>query len=139
MKQSFKILLLVLLFCAAPVLSLAEDAPLQIVDMKAAQNVDEKFQPVNPAESFPAATAKVFCWFKWKDGQVNDQIVAKWTYLTEKISILDYKVTLPRHEGSGGVAMSMPEGKTLPPGLYEIKLTAGGKELKSTQFTVLEK
>jgi hypothetical protein len=107
--------------------------------MKTAQNIDEKYQPVKPTNNFPMQTSKVFCWFKWKDAQVNGQISTKWTYKNENITILDYKITLPRREGSGGVALSMPEGKKLPPGSYEVQLEENGKILKSHRFTVLKK
>lgn len=119
--------------------SFAEPGSVKIVDMKAAHNVDENFEPVQPAESFPAGTSKVFCWFKWKNDEVNEQMMARWTYLTEQISVLDYKVTLPRREGAGGVALAMPEGKTLPAGEYEVRMETDKKAvLKAIKFRVSE-
>ena len=130
---------LVTALCLVGASAFAEDHPIQIVDMKTALNVDDAFQPVDPTNKFAANTSKVFCWFQWKNGQVNSPINAHWTYLTEKIDVLDYKVTIPRHEGAGGVALAMPEGKTLPPGEYEVRLENGKASLKSIKFKVLNK
>ena len=140
MSRVLKLCVLVLGFCLLlPCLGFADNGLIQIVDMKTAQNIDEKYQPVNPTSSFSAETSKVFLWFKWKDGTVNSQINTQWTYLTENIPVLDYKVVIPRHEGSGGVALSMPEGKTLPPGEYEVRVETDKKNaLKSVKFRVLE-
>ena len=125
--------------CLMSAVAFAEDPPIQIVDMKTALNIDDKFQPVHPTDRFAADTSKVFCWFQWKDGQINSPINAQWTYITENIRVLDYKITIPRREGAGGVAMAMPEGKTLPPGEYEVRLEYGKTLLKSIKFKVLNK
>lgn len=142
MKHLLKLysLVLVLLSCVLTSAGYAENASIQIVEMKTAQNIDEKYRPVNPTSNFKADTSKVYCWFKWKDTQVNSQISAQWTYLTEDIPILDYKIVIPRREGAGGVALSMPEGKKLPAGEYEVTLkTATGATLRSLKFKIEEK
>ncbi len=142
MKRLLNLYLLVwvLLSCVLTSAGYAENASIQIVEMKTAQNIDEKYRPVNPASSFSADTSKVYCWFKWKDGQTNTPISAQWTYLTENIPVLDYKIVIPRREGAGGVALSMPEDKKLPAGEYEVTLkTDAGTALKSLKFKVEEK
>ena len=139
MSRTFKLCVLMAIVCLIPSFGYADNGPIQIIDIKTAQNIDEKYQPVNPTSSFSAQTSKVFLWFKWKDGTVNSQINTQWTYLTVNIPVLDYKIMIPRHEGSGGVALSMPEGKTLPPGEYEVRLEIDKKRaLKSVKFRVLE-
>lgn len=121
-------------------LSFAEADSVKIVDMKAAGFVNENFEPVRPLDTFPSNTPRVFCWFKWKNGTVGEQIIARWTYLTERIPVLEYNVTLPRREGSGGVALKMPEGKFLPAGEYVIGLETDKKvPLKAVKFRVLDK
>ena len=130
---------LVSALCLMNAAAFAEDPPIQIVNIKTALNINDEFQPVHPTDSFAADTSKVFLWFQWKDSQINSPINARWTYLTENIHVLDYKITIPRRGGSGGVALAMPKGKTLPPGEYEVRLEYGKTLLKSTQFRVLDK
>lgn len=139
MRRSFKrcSLALVFLSCAVSSVGYAENTSIQIMGMKTAQNIDEKYRPINPTATFTADTSKVYCWFKWKDAEVNSQISAQWTYLTENIPILDYKIAIPRREGAGGVALSMPEGKKLPAGEYEVTLKNDkGAALRSLKFKV---
>ena len=120
-------------------ISTAHAEAISITDIKMAHDIDGKYLPVNATKSFPSGTAKVFCWFAWKDATVDSQITVRWHYLTDDISILNYNFSIPRKQGSGGVALSMPEGKTLPPGSYQVELFFADKKISSLQFAVLEK
>ena len=114
--------------------------PLRITDIKMAYGVDREFKAERPAQDFPFGTPKVYCWFEWKEAETGSQIVVKWTYLNEKVSVLNYTFPIPRREGSGGVALAMPEGKPLPTGEYEVRLESDkGTPLKSLKFKVLKK
>ena len=131
---------LVVLFCAAMfILSACAFSPggdINITDAKTATAVDEKLMPVHITSIFPKETTKVVCWFQWKDADINTQILAKWHYVTDDIHILDYLFSIPKKTGSGSVALSVPEGKTLPAGQYKIGLVVGKRALRSLTFTI---
>lgn len=142
LKRSIQWFVLSLFLLSFPGVSSAEDTgnPVHITAIKMAHDIDERFKPVRPAKDFPEGTAKVYCWFEWKDAQTGTPIITQWTYLNENISILDYTFPLPRKDGSGGVALAMPTGKTLPPGDYEVRLESDKRVLfKSLKFKVLKK
>jgi len=120
-------------------LSTANAEAINITAIKMAHDIDGKYLPVNITKSFPSGTAKVFCWFSWKSAKANSQVTVRWRYLTEDIPILSYNFSIPRKQGSGGVALSMPEGKTLPAGSYLVELFLADKKISSLQFAVLEK
>jgi hypothetical protein len=107
-----------------------------ITEIKMATSIDVNLAPVQVMDTFPEGTTKVFCWFKWQDSPVGTQLVAKWNYLTEKIHILDYSISLPRRNGMGGISVAMPEGKTLPSGSYQITLQHEKRIIKSIRFQV---
>lgn len=107
-----------------------------IVDAKTASTVDENRMPVNITGSFPQGTSKVSCWFKWRDAKVNTQVLTKWHYVTDDIPVLDYQFNIPKKEGAGSVALSMPGGKKLPSGSYKVDLIANGRLLRSLKFAV---
>lgn len=109
-----------------------------ITDAKIASGVDDKLMPVNVSDTFPRQTYRVSCWFQWKNAKVDTLIMAHWHYTTDDINVFDYTFKIPRKEGRGSVALTMPEGKTLPPGEYEIVLEVGNRILKSLRFTVEE-
>jgi hypothetical protein len=98
--------------------------------------VDDNLMPIRITDIFPGGTSKVSCWIKWRDTRINTQITASWHYLTDDIHILDYQFSIPKKEGSGGLALSMPDGKNLPKGSYKVDLLAGGRLLRSLKFTV---
>ena len=134
MKKSF-ILFSVLLILASA-LAFAADGDIQITDIKMARGIDEKYRPLDASKNFSADAAKVYCWFEWTNAQSQSPITAKWTYVTESIPILDYPFSIPRKQGAGGVALAMPEGKTFPPGQYEVQLLQDKKVLKSIKFEI---
>ena len=128
---------LILLFCLSAIYAYrAEAAEINITEIKMASAVDENLMPVQPATVFPKGTAKVFCWFKWQGAELNAPIIAKWHFVTDDIHILDYPFAIPRKEGSGGVSLSMPDGKVLPSGDYRVDLALGKKVLRSAKFRV---
>ena len=109
---------------------------LRIIEIKMAPAISENLMPIKPADSFPSGTSKVFCWFKWANAETNSQVIAKWYYTSENINILNYPLAIPRHDGSGSVLLSMPEGKTLPSGSYRIDLVVNNHILKSREFKI---
>ena len=113
-----------------------KEEDIRITDIKMATAVDENLMPVQAQETFPKNASKVYCWFKWHNAKVNTVILAKWHYVTDDIPVLDNAVVIPRKEGMGSVSLAMPEGKTLPIGLYRITLMLGKVPLRSLSFKV---
>lgn len=116
--------------------SLEKKPKLKITDAKIAHGIDEKLMPIEITNVFSEGTNKVYCWFEWKNAQVNTPITAKWYYVTDNIHILDYIFSIPRKDGTGSVSLSMPEGKTLPQGEYKLDLNKEKRTLKTLNFTV---
>lgn len=131
------------LFIAALSLQLASCAKhaendIRIVNAKMAKAINDKYMPVDATNIFPEGTTKVYCWFSWRDAEKNMEIMAKWHYLTDDIPIVEYSFAIPRKEGVGSVALSMPEGKVLPSGLYRVELKYMTRTLKTLTFKVVE-
>jgi hypothetical protein len=118
------------------VLAACTSGLISITNVKTAAGIDEKLMPVQVTSVFPAGTKNVFCWFQWKNAKVGTKIAARWHFVTDNIHILDYAFTIPRREGSGGVSLSMPEGKTLPAGVYRVDLMLGDYRLRTLTFKV---
>jgi len=111
----------------------------RIVDANTTTLINEKLKPVGVTSVFPAGTATVNCWFQWSNAMPKTKIIASWRYVTDDIRILDYAFDLPRKAGSGGVSLSMPEGKELPAGTYQVELKKDKRTLKAVTFRVLER
>ena len=109
---------------------------IRLIDAKTATAVDENLAPVKITDVFPKGTSKVSCWIKWRDAKINTQILASWHYLTDDIHILDYSFNIPKREGSGSIALAMPNGKNLPSGSYKVNLSCGSRKLKSLKFII---
>lgn len=107
-----------------------------ITDAKMASSINEKLLPEKITDVFPSGTQTVFCWFQWKNAEVNTPIRARWHFSTDDIHILDYDFVMPRKNGSGSVSLSMPEGKILPAGSYKVELLIKAKKQVSLTFTV---
>ena len=107
-----------------------------IIDAKIVSAVDEQMMPVKITDSFSKGTSKVSCWFQWRDAKVNTEIMAKWHYVTDNVHVFDHPFTISKKEGLGNVILRMPQGKTLPSGLYRIDLYLGDRLLKSLNFRV---
>jgi len=116
-----------------------KDTKIHLLDAKIASGVDDKYMPVNITNVFPEGTQKAFLWFSWKDAAKDVKIMARWTYVRDNIPVLDYPFIIPREEGQGSVALTMPEGKALPSGLYRVTLEFDKRELTSLTFKVLGK
>ncbi|MDD5429050.1 MAG: hypothetical protein PHI58_07465, partial [Candidatus Omnitrophica bacterium] len=113
---------ILLIFLAMPGCQLLSLGKVKITEMKTAPSLSEDYMPVGATDTFPSGTQKVYCWFSWHNAEANTQIVAKWRYISQNISIINHTFTLPRREGSGSVLLTMPEGKTLPSGSYRIDM-----------------
>lgn len=107
-----------------------------ISDAKTAASVDENLMPVNVTDKFPQGTSKISCWFKWRDTKVNTQVLTRWHYVTDDIPVLDYQFNIPKKDGAGSVALTMPGGKKLPSGSYKVDLIVNNRILRSLKFTV---
>lgn len=116
-----------------------KDIKIHLLDAKMAGGVDDKYTPVNITNVFPEGTQKAFLWFSWKDAAKDVKIIARWTYVRDNVPVLDYPFIIPREEGQGSIALTMPEGKALPAGLYRVSLELEKRELTSLTFKVLAK
>lgn len=108
----------------------------RIVDAKTAASVNENLMPVDVKDRFPEGTSKVSCWFKWRDAKVNTPVLTKWHYVTDDIPVLDYEFNIPKKEGSGSVALTMPGGKKLPQGSYKVDLIVNKRVVRSIKFAI---
>lgn len=109
---------------------------IQITAVKTTAAIAENLMPVKVTDVFPKGTTKIFCWFQWNNAQLNTKIIARWYYATDNIHLLDDTFSIPRKEGSGSILLSMPEGKTLPSGLYRVDLILEKRRLKSSSFKI---
>jgi hypothetical protein len=121
----------------APIAQVTDKAlAIIITNVKMASGIDEKLMPVQATDVFPAGITQAFCWFEWKNARVGTKIIARWHFVTDNIHILNYEFTIPKKAGSGGISLTMPEGKKLPEGIYKIDLSIGEDVLKSLTFKV---
>lgn len=107
-----------------------------LVDAKITPDLDDKFMPVKVTDSFLANTSKVCCWFQWKDAPKDTKIISHWYYVTDDMPVLDYTFIIPRKNGIGSVSLEMPQGKTLPEGVYHVELRLKDKKLKALAFKI---
>ena len=137
-KLSFLLILPVALIFLSSCSFLAQkSADILLTDAKTAEGISSDYSPVNVTSIFPEGTRKVFCWFSWKGAGKNVSIMIRWYYLTEDLSILDYTFAIPRKEGQGGLALSMPQDRALPSGVYRITIESGKRTLKQLTFKVM--
>lgn len=137
MKKKIIILSLSILLIAGMIaLFLAKPKDVTITDIQMTTELDENLQPVKPTNIFPKGTSKIFAWVEWQKSKVNTEVVAKWYYVTDDIRILEYPFAIPKKNGSGGVSLTMPEGKKFPVGEYRIDITLRNRKLKSQTFKV---
>ncbi|MDD5136284.1 MAG: hypothetical protein PHN63_02920 [Candidatus Omnitrophica bacterium] len=131
-----RLVLLCVAACMLSSCSLIGPKDIKITEAKTVTGVDEKLMPLQITSSFPSGTSKVVCWFQWKDAKVNIQVTAKWHYVTDDIHILDYPFHIPKKMGAGSVALSAPEGKSLPAGDYRVDLVVEGRSARSALFKI---
>jgi hypothetical protein len=135
-KKSGIVVLSSLLFLMLSGCGVISKTEITLTSMKMAKSVDEQLMPVDVVNIFPSGTAKVYCWFSWKNAKKNITLAARWTFVTDDIDILDSSFTIPRKAGTGSVSISMPESKTLPSGEYRVDLMLGKRILRSLAFSV---
>jgi hypothetical protein len=109
---------------------------ISIIEARTAESVDEDLMPVKATDIFPSGISSVSCWIRWRAAKINTQVTVRWSYVTDGIHILDHKMIIPKIEGFGSVTLSMPEGKLLPAGRYNIDLVIKKRVIKSLGFTV---
>jgi hypothetical protein len=110
--------------------------PLIITDAKMTPALDEQLMPTHVTDVFPRDTKLVYCWFSWENATPKMVIKASWNYTIDDLRILLYEFRIPRRSGSGGISLTMPNGKVFPVGAYRVDFIAGGKILKSVAFKV---
>ena len=113
-----------------------EAAGICITDAKMTTGLDEQLMPIQVTSVFPRGTKLVCCWFSWDNATPKMIVKASWNYTIDDILILLYDFKIPRRTGSGGISLTMPEGKVLPVGAYRLDFIANGKILKSLTFKV---
>ena len=126
----------VILVLSASACSMVGSSSINITDAKIVTAIDEKLMPVQVTDRFPKNTAKIVCWFQWKDAKIDTQVIAKWHYITDDIHILDYSFIIPKKEGTGSIVLAMPDGKNLPSGEYKVDLILGKRVLKRLIFRI---
>ena len=136
MHKKFVILLAVIFFIGFVSACCVQQKAINIIDAKTAKGMDDKLMPKDVTSVFVHDTTMVYCWFKWNSAEDGAKITAKWFYVTDNIHIMDYTFSVLRKEGTGGVSLTMPAGKTLPTGLYRVELVSDGKALKSLSFKI---
>ncbi|MDD5449584.1 MAG: hypothetical protein PHO42_03190 [Candidatus Omnitrophica bacterium] len=134
--KAFYIAILVICAFFVAACSMIKPAEIKIVDAKIVTGLDANLMPVKITDVFPNNTSKVGCWIEWRNARINSQITVSWHYLTDDIHVLDHTLNIPKKDGTGGVILNMPEGKTLPSGMYRVELFLDKRLLKSLTFTV---
>ena len=128
-------LIIILLSSCSP----QKDVKIRLLDAKMASGVNDKYVPINITHVFPEGTQKAFLWFSWKAAAKDIKIIARWTYVRDNVPVLNYPFIIPREEGQGSIALTMPESKALPAGVYRVSLELEKRELTSLTFKVLAK
>lgn len=136
MKKIISLSLLVGLFLLpiAAVYSVGE--AFEITGLKFCLGGDENRNPINVTDKFSAGTQEVYAWFAWKNAPKSQAIIAKWSFESEDVPILDSPVVLTRKSDQGVLTLKMPKDKTFPAGDYRLDLEADGKVIKSATFKV---
>jgi len=100
-----------------------------IQEAKIVTGVDKEMAPLKVTNLFPKNTAKVCAWISWANAKINSQLLVKWYFVTDDTPIYDYSLNIPKRDGIANVVLAMPEGKTLPSGLYKVTILLGKKQL----------
>ncbi len=118
------------------VTTMAQEEIFRLASAQMALGADEFRNPVDVTTVFPAGTEKVYCAFSWENAEPNLQVAARWYYTSEDIHILDSSFTLTRRSEKGVTTLTMPKGKTLPPGKYRLDFEIKGKKVHTVDFSV---
>jgi hypothetical protein len=115
---------------AKPVAAGAETSGLTVDEVSVATGVENR-APVGAAETFPAATPKLFCYTKLSGGKEGDTIVHKWSHDGKVVSEVTLKVNgSPWHTFSS---------KTLgedAAGAWTVEVVQNNNVLKTAKFEV---
>jgi hypothetical protein len=120
---------ILILSCIFFINSLNKNKGIVIQEAKIVTGVDKDVTPIKVTNFFPKDTSKVSAWISWKNAKINTQILVKWYYVTDDTPIYDYSLNIPKRDGIANVVLAMPEGKTLPSGLYKVAILSGKKQL----------
>ncbi len=123
------ILVFILILSVLFVYNLSKHGDIVIQAAKIVTGVDKDMIPIKVTNFFPKNTSKVSAWISWKNAKINTQILVKWHYISDDVPIYDYNLNIPKRDGTANVILSMPEGKTLPSGLYKLTIWSGKKQL----------
>ena len=100
----------------------------------------QRFQAVNPANTFPVNTENIYVSLKLNNAPANTQITGKLTYLGgEAASMANSTLFNQTLTGQGTKYLSFsikPPPGGFPQGNYQASLSANGQELASLPFTV---
>jgi hypothetical protein len=111
------------------ILNLSRQQDIIIREAKIVTGVDKDMRPLKVTNFFPKDTSKVSAWISWQNAKINTQVLVKWHYLTDDVPIYDYNLNIPKKEGIANIALSIPEGKTLPSGSYKVTILLGKRQL----------
>lgn len=137
MRLRIIVIIFVFTLAALFVYKLNKHRDIVIGEAKIVTGVDTEMVPIKVTDFFPRNTTKVCAWIKWQNAKINTQILVKWYYITDDIPIYDYTLIIPKREGVANVVLAMPEGKSLPSGLYKVDILSGKKLLtKSLTFEI---
>lgn len=131
-KRSMIFLVSVFLFCLGLFLFDLYQQNIVIQEAKIITAADQNLLPIKITNVFPKDTSKIGTWIKWKNSKINTQLLVKWHYVTDDVPIYDYILNIPKREGIANVALSLPEGKSLPSGSYKVDILSGKKRLFKT-------
>jgi len=112
------------------------NSKVHISDIKTTTGINKDFSPTEITSIFPYRSTKIYCWFKWQDSEVGTPITARWTYETDKIEVLNHTFKIPRRNGMGSIALSLPKSNPLPSGTYQVSLLHEKQILRRTSFQI---
>ena len=100
-----------------------------------AENVTDAGETINPTNSFPAGTTKVWAYFTYLNMKKGDAWSRKWfrdgVLLVEKNETWDQGAT-----GWAAYSYATTDGSPLPAGNYAFALYLGSKEVQRATFTI---
>ena len=131
-KKTGIVLFFILCLLALFIYNSCQHRDIIIQEAKIVSGVDKNLNPLKETTLFSKNTSKACCWLKWRDAKINTQVLTKWYYVTDDLPIYDYVLNIPKREGVANVVLAMPEGKTLPPGIYKVDILCGKKRLAKT-------
>ena len=99
-------------------------------------------KPVSATAIFPSDTSSIYCSAKVNGAQFNDQVKARWTYISGELAGFQGKTIAEQStkvEGKEYINFSFgpKAGKAFPMGSYSLGLYVDDKELVNLPFTVV--